>query len=102
MHGRTDVVNEAGQRELGRPRSAADGLFRLEHHDLVSGRREDDGRAQTVGPRTDYNRINHSYDENNSTDAGVLVLTLVVRASPCGYLPGRLHRRRKAVRALAG
>jgi hypothetical protein len=55
-------VNEAGQRELGRPHSAADGAFRLEHHDLASGFGKDDGRAQAVRSRTDYNRIRHSYD----------------------------------------
>ena len=34
--------------------------FRLEHHDLASGLRKDDGRAQTVRPRTDDDRINHA------------------------------------------
>jgi hypothetical protein len=62
MNGRADVVNKAGEGELGRPYSAADGLFRLEHHDLASGSGKDDGRAQTVRPRTDDNRIRHSYD----------------------------------------
>jgi hypothetical protein len=51
-------------------------MFRLVHHDLAAGAREDDGRAETIRPRTDYNRIEHSYDEDSSTHVGVWVLTV--------------------------
>jgi hypothetical protein len=60
MDSRADVVDEAGHRELGRPRSSANSGFRFEHYDFASGLRKDDGSAETVRPGTDYNCINHS------------------------------------------
>src|SRR5436190_7930485 len=102
MDSRTDVVDESGHGELGRPRSAANSVFCFEHYDFASRLRKDDGSAETVRPGTDYNCINHSYDEDSRADVGVLVLTLVIRARARSYLPRRIHRSRKAVRALAG
>jgi len=58
--------------------AAADRVVRLEDHDLASGLRKDDGRAQTVRARTDDDRVDHAYDENSRTDDAVLVLALVV------------------------
>jgi hypothetical protein len=43
-----DVVAEAGQRELGRARAAADGVLRLEDEDRAAGLREGDRGRQPV------------------------------------------------------
>jgi hypothetical protein len=52
-------VDEARQREFARPRTAADRAFGLEHYDLTSCLRQDDGGAQTVRSRADDDRIDH-------------------------------------------
>ena len=48
-----DVVGEAGQRELGGAKAAADGGLRLAKHGLEPGLGERDGGGETVGSRAD-------------------------------------------------
>ena len=50
---RTDVVCEAGERELRRPASAADGVLGFEDRDLEAGLRERDGGCESVRSRAD-------------------------------------------------
>ena len=53
MDGRADVVPESGQRQLGRPRAAAELRRRLEDLDRESRARELDGAGEPVRARTD-------------------------------------------------
>jgi hypothetical protein len=48
VDGRADVVPEAGERELGRARAAADAVLRLEDEDRASGLRESDRGGKPV------------------------------------------------------
>jgi hypothetical protein len=45
---RADVVPEAGERQLGRARAAADAVLRLEDEDRASGLRESDRGGEPV------------------------------------------------------
>ncbi len=57
MDRRADVVNETGQRQLGRAHSPTDSIPRFEHqHPLARARQGDRGR-QAVGPCADHDRI---------------------------------------------
>src|ERR1019366_10291204 len=49
VDGRADIVDEAGERQLGRAGTAADGVFRLEDRDATAGAGERDGGGETVG-----------------------------------------------------
>jgi hypothetical protein len=44
---------EAGERQLGRPRSAADRVARLDDEDRTAGLREGDRGGEAVRPRAD-------------------------------------------------
>jgi hypothetical protein len=54
MDGRADVVQEAGQRELGRAHSPTDALLRLEQRDHAARPGEADRRGQPVGTGADH------------------------------------------------
>ena len=56
---RADVVDETGQRQLGRAAAAADRLLTLEHADRKPGAGKDDRRAEPIRPRADDGRIRH-------------------------------------------
>lgn len=54
VDGGTEIVDEAGKRQLGRARAAADFGSRLVDGDGVAGAREQDGAGQPVGAAADY------------------------------------------------
>ena len=53
MNRRADVVPVTGQRQLERPRAAADRVLRLQDEDGASGLGESDGGGKPVRARTD-------------------------------------------------
>src|SRR5439155_7444324 len=57
MNGGADIVNEARPRQLRRAHPAADRLLRLEHQHRSARARENDRRAEAVGPRADDDRV---------------------------------------------
>jgi hypothetical protein len=57
MHGGTDVVAEAGQRQLGRARAAANRLLRFEDQYRPAGLGERDCGGEPVGPGSDDDRV---------------------------------------------
>jgi hypothetical protein len=61
MNGRTDVVREARQCEVGRSHASAYRLIGFEHQDPASGLSQDNGRAQTVRPRSHDDGIEHAF-----------------------------------------
>src|SRR3954470_22343232 len=63
MDGRADVVGEAGERQLGRSRTAANGVIRLQDRDVEPRAREDNGGGKTVRSRPNDNR-SHSEIES--------------------------------------
>jgi hypothetical protein len=71
MNRRADVVREAGQRQFGGPRAAADGMVGFEDDDLASGLGQHDRRTQSVGPRTDDDGINHQCDGTGTRGSGL-------------------------------
>ncbi len=59
MDRRADVVDEARQRQLGRPAAAAERFLGLQHPHRQPGPGEMDCRGEAVRPRPDDNRIRH-------------------------------------------
>jgi hypothetical protein len=57
MDRRADVVDEAGQGELGRARAAADRRLRLQHDDGLARACEDDRRREAVRTGADDDGI---------------------------------------------
>src|SRR5207249_2788302 len=57
MNRGTDVVNEAGQRQFRRPRSATDGVPRFNHTNGMACPGNFNGRRQTVRAGPDHHRI---------------------------------------------
>ena len=56
LHRGARVVHEARQGQLGRAAATADRLGALEHEDLATRLREDDGRGEPVRPGPDDDR----------------------------------------------
>ena len=63
MRGGTGVVAKAGERELFRAHATSSGVFRLEHENVRSRRRQLDGGAQTVRPRADDDNIRICHEQ---------------------------------------
>ena len=58
MNGRTDVMGEAGQRQLRRARAAADRVLGFEDGHRLASLSEPDRRRQSVRTRPDHHGIN--------------------------------------------
>ena len=116
MGGRADVVDEPGQRQLGRPRPAADGVRRLVDAHRAPGPRELDRRGEAVGPAADDDRVERPR-RGGSTGHGrtasgpaqpvarrrraqragaVIVPTAMLRAALWRTLPAYRHWRRRS------
>ena len=54
MHGRSEVVDEAGERQFHGARGATGSCFGFEYVDFEAGLSQDDGRRESVGTGADY------------------------------------------------
>ena len=100
MDGRTDIVPEAGQRQLGRARPPADRRRGLDHQHRPARARQGHGRGQPVRPRADDDGViaggcaRHLAALNNRRThrTGAATWYRIVRiCALCQTLPARGH-----------